>query len=176
MLLAFGRFALRAHTAPRAHKQAMPNNFAAMPLSARSRQSPLLPSLYDVPWSTREPMFPRASTPRAPDAEAWVASKRKLRPVKLQSTFGMQVDSRRASPIGTVFSNAGQRPPPSPEIAIASPGPLTYKLVPSCGEQVLSPFLTAARVSLRMKEDRWLPMERVQRLNSTPAPSAYFPK
>ena len=101
--------------------------------------------------------------------------RKKLEPLRLQSCFGTQVDSRRASPASIVFGTI-PKPPSRRPIGGGIPPPTQYLLIPACGPQPLSPYYTAERVSLKMKEDRWLPMERVLRLNATPAPSAYNPK
>ena len=148
-------------------------------LTARPKTLPTLPSMYQVPWSKRDPMFP-SSTPRTPSSDGWTPDMRRpLRPIRLQTTFGAQVDSRRTSPVGIVFGVGGviAAPPDAHKLpASLTPGPLSYTLTPSCGRQPLSPYMTASRVSLQMKEDRWQPMERIARANLTPGPSAYHPK
>ena len=136
--------------------------------------------MYALPWDTKPIMYPRHS--------ARESLFKKPRPIELQSMFGTQVDSRRESPVGTVFANGPLRvssraatprnvaPISRRPDVFSSPGPLEYRLVPSCGPQPLSSFLTASRVSLNQTEDRWKPMERLQRLNATPGPAAYFPR
>ena len=121
-------------------------------------------------------MFPEPSlqlgSARNPD-------KRKLRPIMLQTTFGNQVDSRKESPVGVIISapvSARLAMRPATSAAFVGPSPLHYPPVPSCGPQPLSTFYTAARTPLNLKEDRWRNMERIQRLNATPAPSHYYPR
>ena len=144
---------------------------------------PALPSLYSLPWDRKSPMYPhnmgRGTSPSQ-------LRRNKQRPIELQSMFGMQVDSRRESPVGVVFANGplhGGKLPSSPPVlprrkaaVFSTPSPLEYRLVPSCGPQPLSSHMTASRVSLHQTEDRWDRMERYQRANMTPAPNAYFPR
>ena len=151
--------------------------FTAMSVSPRRPNKPNLPSLYNLPWATKEPMYSSPRKRGVAPAE-FPPDRTKLKPIRMQSTFGVQSDSRKISPATVVFGVT--RPPavsrlPPNFTAATSPGPSTYKLVPAIGNQPLSPFMTASRISLKMTDDRWGAMERFMRGNMTPAPSAYQP-
>lgn len=100
------------------------------------------------------------------------------RQMRLQTSFGQQVDSRRQSPAGVVIAELTARNTTQLQTMSVqtTPSPNKYLQVPSCGPQPLSSFMTAARTPLRLTEDRWKPMERVARLNATPSPSEYYPR